>query len=96
MDRQPICKTFVYGTKQWILNRKPHRIDGPAIEWVDGSKEWRLYGKRHRIDGPAVENSDGHKGWWLDGVEVPWQMVYHRATTDEARLSILVAALTAS
>ena len=96
MERQPICKTFPSGSKAWLLDGKYHRTDGPACEYPDGTKAWLLDGKYHRTDGPACEYPDGTKEWYLDGKKVPWQQVYHRATTDEARLSILVAALTTS
>ena len=44
------------GSKEWWLNGKRHREDGPAVEYcINGSKEWWLNGKRHREDGPAVE-----------------------------------------
>ena len=39
---KPTCKTNCNGTKEWCLNRKRHREDGPAIERADGSKEWCL------------------------------------------------------
>jgi hypothetical protein len=52
---QPICEVNEYGTKRWFLNGKPHREDGPAIEYPDGSKFWYLNGKYHREDGPAIE-----------------------------------------
>ena len=58
------------GNKYWYLNGKPHREDGPAIEWANGSKEWWLNGKRRREDGPAVERADGIKEWWLHGQKV--------------------------
>jgi hypothetical protein len=29
-------------TKQWWLNGKFHREDGPAIEYPSGTKEWYL------------------------------------------------------
>ena len=54
------------GTKQWFLNGKRHREDGPAIEWTGGSKEWYLNGERHRKDGPAIEKADGVKTWYLN------------------------------
>lgn len=41
---------WVDGRKEWSLNGKLHRLDGPAMEWADGSKEWFLNGKRHRLD----------------------------------------------
>ena len=33
--------------KQWWLNDKRHREDGPAIEYPDGTKEWWLNGKEY-------------------------------------------------
>jgi len=52
------------GTKEWLLDGKRHREDGPAIEWSDGRKDWYHHGKYHRLDGPAIVFSDG-SGWWL-------------------------------
>ena len=43
------------GTKEWYLNGKLHREDGPAIEWASGGKSWYLNGKVHREDGPYFE-----------------------------------------
>ena len=48
-------KVWANGTKFWYLNGKPHREDGPAVEYANGDKFWYLNGKRHREDGPAVE-----------------------------------------
>ena len=56
--------TFYYSDKKMT---KPHREDGPAIEWADGSKSWSLNGQRHREDGPAVEYANGTKYWYLNG-----------------------------
>jgi hypothetical protein len=44
-----------------------HRLDGPAIEYVDGYKAWHVEGKCHRLDGPAVEWASGYKAWWVEG-----------------------------
>jgi hypothetical protein len=30
---------------RYMKNKKPHREDGPAVEYADGSKEWWLDGK---------------------------------------------------
>ena len=62
-------KVDVYstGSKEWYLNGKLHREDGPAIEDADGSKFWFINGKLHREDGPAVERADGSKSWFLNG-----------------------------
>ena len=40
-------------TKEWWLNDKLHREDGPAVEYADGTKKWYLNGGLHREDGPA-------------------------------------------
>ena len=55
------------GTKEWHLNGKFHRVDGPAVERANGTKEWYLNGKLHRVNGPAVEWSDGAKQWYVNG-----------------------------
>ena len=59
-------RVYPSGTKEWILNGKLHRKDGPACEWADGSKFWYLNGKCHREDGPAVEYPNGSKSWYLN------------------------------
>jgi hypothetical protein len=53
--------------KWWFLNGKPHREDGPAVEFPDGEKQWFLNGLLHREDGPAVEFTDGDKVWYSNG-----------------------------
>jgi len=55
------------GDKEWLLNGKLNRIDGPAYEGADGSKIWYLDDKLHRTNGPAVEWADGSKFWYVDG-----------------------------
>jgi len=60
-------KVWDSGTKEWCLNGKRDREDGPAYEGSDGTKMWFLNGKTHREDGPAVEYSNGTKEWYLNG-----------------------------
>jgi hypothetical protein len=55
------------GIKEWYLDDKLHRTDGPAYEGADGTKSWYLDGKCHRTDGPAIEGADGSKYWYVDG-----------------------------
>jgi hypothetical protein len=55
------------GNKFWYHNDNLHRLDGPAVEYVDGSKEWYVDDKCHRTDGPAVEYASGTKCWYVDG-----------------------------
>ena len=38
------------GTKIWILNERPHREDGPAIEWPGGLYSWWLHGINYSFD----------------------------------------------
>ena len=65
-----ICKTDADGTKQWFLDGKRHRTDGPAVEYADGNKYWYLDDKLHRTDGPAIEFADGDKVWYLDDKQI--------------------------
>ena len=55
------------GTKEWRLNGKFHRLDGPAYETPYGHKEWWVKSKLHRIDGPAVEYPNGTIYWIVEG-----------------------------
>ena len=64
--QQPTLTILKDGTKEWWLNNKLHREDGPAVEYPDGTKWWYLNGKLHREDGPAVESPDGTKKWYLN------------------------------
>ena len=54
------------GTREWYLNGKLHREDGPAVESYDGSRFWYLNGDLHREDGPAIEYADGSREWYLN------------------------------
>ena len=70
MSDQPTLTKYSDGTKEWYLNGKRHRKDGPAYEGADGTKEWWLNDRLHRKDGPAYEGADGSKEWWLNGKEI--------------------------
>ena len=67
---KPKCKTYSNGTKEWYLNGKLHREDGPAVERASGTKQWLLNGSLHREDGPALEWADGTKSWSLNDEDV--------------------------
>ena len=58
------------GNKHWCQNDKPHRTDGPTVEYADGRKYWYQNGKLHRTDGPAIEYANGDKVWYLEGKEL--------------------------
>ena len=58
-----MCKLIFY------KNRKYHRLNGPAIEYVDGDSMWFKDGLFHRTNGPAIEWADNAKEWWVEGDE---------------------------
>ena len=65
-SEKPECREHSDGSKEWFLNGKRHRADGPAIEYSDGTKHWHLNGVLHRTDGPAVERPDERNiGFWM-------------------------------
>jgi len=37
-------RVYENGDKRWFQNDKLHRLDGPAIEWIDGTKWWYING----------------------------------------------------
>tara|TARA_R100001086_G_scaffold224634_1_gene142667 strand:- start:110 stop:352 length:243 start_codon:yes stop_codon:yes gene_type:complete len=39
-------KVWTNGTKQWWINGKRHREDGPAVDWSDGTKQWWINGEQ--------------------------------------------------
>jgi len=55
-----------FGTKVYRNSKgEYHRLDGPALEWVDGTKIWYQEDKLHRLDGPAIEKTNGDKFWYI-------------------------------
>jgi hypothetical protein len=76
VDKELICKIRTDGTKEWFLNNRRHRENGPAIEWADGTKEWWFNGVEHRSDGAAIEWPLARR-WFLDGIELcPEEAIY--------------------
>jgi hypothetical protein len=65
MNSQPLLVIHPNGTRQWTLNGKYHREDGPAIEYLSGTKVWYLNGMKHREGGPAIEYSS-RKEWYFN------------------------------
>lgn len=56
--------------KEWRINGKLHRIDGPAVEFKDGTKKWYVNNQLHRKDGPAIEWVIGAKFWYYHGTHI--------------------------
>ncbi len=51
-------RVYTDGYKEWFLNGKLHREDGPAVEWADGDKAWFLNGEEvteEEVMNPAEE-----------------------------------------
>ncbi len=72
-----------YGTKYWVnAEGRLHRLDGPAVEWLNGDKQWWKKGNLHRIDGPAIERSDGYKYWWKNGINFPYKDTFFESLTE--------------
>lgn len=46
------------GTVKHYCHGQLHRVDGPAVEYIDGSYEWLSCGRPHRVDGPAIRTQD--------------------------------------
>lgn len=56
--------------KEYKLNGKLHRLDGPAMEYCNEPDvySWYLNGKLHRIGGPAISSGAIEKRWYANGV----------------------------
>lgn len=88
-EAQPEMKEYPDGTRQWWLNGKLHRTDGPAIEWADGTRQWWLNGELHRTDGPAIEWSNGTRAWYLNDEEYSFEYWCRRTNKTEEEISKL-------
>lgn len=55
------------GRREWWLDGKRHRDDGPAVEHPSRTRWWWRNGELHRDNEPAVEHADGKRYWYRDG-----------------------------
>ena len=39
-----VVKVNEHGTRQWFVNGKLHREDGPAVEYASGTRQWYVNG----------------------------------------------------
>jgi hypothetical protein len=83
-----IAEYYYYGDKEWYFNGLCHRVDGPAVEFVNGDKWWYLNGKKHRIDGPAIESSDGYKAWYLNGINYSQEEWFEQLSEEDKEKAI--------
>ena len=54
------------GVTEYFVDRKYHRVNGPAIEWDHGGGAWWLFGERHRYYGPRGE----YDCWYIHGEQI--------------------------
>jgi hypothetical protein len=79
MEKQVyVVEVYENGDRFWYQNDKPHRLDGPAVEFADGGREWYQNDKLHRLDGPAIEDVDGTKEYWIDDKKLTEAEFYAR------------------
>ena len=43
--KEYVVKVDETGTREWYVNGKFHREDGPAIEYSNGTREWYVNGE---------------------------------------------------
>jgi hypothetical protein len=90
MDDESTLEIDPFGNKWWLnKQRKFHRIDGPAKEYLSGRKEWWQNGKLHREDGPAILYNDGGKCWFLNDILYRTKEDYFNDLSDEAKTKCL-------
>ena len=65
-QEEPHMVTLASGTKEWKLNGKRHRLNGPAVVNINGQSWWK-FGQLHREDGPAVSGDIYTDMWYLNG-----------------------------
>lgn len=53
---------------KWIEHQRhnqTHRINNPAVVYIDQDMMWYQYGDRHRKNGPAIIRRYGHIEHWI-------------------------------
>ena len=65
-------KFKIDGDVYHLKNGRPHRLDGPAIEYSDGGKDWYKNGKLHRLDGPA-STFEEDEYYFINGKEYSYE-----------------------
>jgi len=81
-------KVYPSGSKEWRLNNKLHREDGPAIECANGYKSWYRNGELHCEDGPAIVDIEGTKFWFLHGIRLD-EEEFLRKTNPSPELQVI-------
>lgn len=71
------------GRKEWYLNGVIHRVDGPAIIYLDGHESWWLNGEWIRSGPHAGKISINAHGtiWRWNGPDDDWSAINNLDTT---------------
>ena len=64
---EPVVTQLPDGSREWRVEGKLHREDGPAVTYGDGGASWWLHGINHREEGPAAVFADGSRAWYQNG-----------------------------
>jgi hypothetical protein len=64
----PAVIGFAGRHKEYWFKGLRHRIEGPAIEYLDGDYEYWEEGRLHNLQGPA-KCIDGVVEYWIDGLQ---------------------------
>ena len=71
----PAVIGFAGRHKEYWFKGLRHRIDGPAIKYLDADYEYWQKGQRHNLQGPA-KSIDGVVEYWIDGRQYANEVVY--------------------
>lgn len=66
---EELCKVVdTAGTVRYYDTKgRPHREDGPAVQYTNGAEYWYYRGTRHREGGPAIWVSENEYAWFHMG-----------------------------
>lgn len=74
------------GVIHYQLNKKSHRLGGPAfVSRNGGRKVWCYHGHEHRLDGPAVEDDKLGNAYFVHGrhlTRFEFEIEYHNPTVE--------------
>lgn len=84
MEGTMLKRPFKGLTREWFVDGKHHRVDGPAVVCEDGGYMWWMNGERQRAPdgGPAGKYSNGSYKWeykgapWYDGRLFKWWWLF--------------------
>ena len=73
-------RVYSDGSKEYFLNGKLHKEDGPAVEYTNGYKAWYKNGKPYNENGPVVIHPNGDKEYFVNKEEVKQEITVNGFT----------------